>query len=221
MENIMKRRLLFMFAILMLCVPGLEGQTKKTICDSGGREKQEASMTRLFGMTAEQFEKSGLCKLSDGEYASLIAWALERGPSREGVDPHPAKRIFLEMMFEDGTPNEVKAAYLWAWKPYKDVELVDKPQADVQVAVQAYQMKTAAGRVAAVLVAAKAFRTWKVADFDGYKTLTEELAPESIGHAPPEDLATLIADQVAMIDSKVCEPLRKQYPYLETAKRRP
>lgn len=217
----MKRQLLFMFAILMLCVPALKAQPQKTICDSAGREKTEASMTRLFGMTAEQFEKSGLCKLSDGEYANLIAWTLERGPSREGVDPHPAKRIFVEMMFEDGTPSEVKAAYLRAWKPYKDVELVDKSQADVQVAVQAYQMKTAAGRVAAVLVAAKAFRTWKVADFDGHKTLTEELAPESIGHAPPEDLATLIADQVAMIDSNVCEPLRKQYPYLETAKRRP
>jgi len=217
----MKRQLLFMFVILTLCVPGLKGQTKKTICDSAGREKQEADMTRLFGMTAEQFEKSGLCKLTDSEYASLIAWTLGRGPSREAMDPHPAKRIFVEMMFEDDTPNEVKAAYLRAWKPYKDVELVDKPEADVQVAVQAYQMKTAAGRVAAVLVAAKAFRTWKVADFDGYKTLTEELAPESIGQAPPEDLATLIADQVAMIDSKVCEPLRKQYPYLETAKRRP
>jgi hypothetical protein len=82
-------------------------------------------------------------------------------------------------------------------------------------------MKTAAGRVAAVLVASKAFRTWKVANFDGYKTMTEELAPEAIGHAPPEELAALIADQVAMIDSKVFESLRTQYPYVEAAKQRP
>jgi hypothetical protein len=217
----MKRRFLFILAILTLCVPALQGQSRKTICDAAGREKNEASMTRLFGMTMEEFEKSGLCKLSDSEYASLIAWTLQRGPTREGVDPHPAKRIFVEMMFEEGIPNEVKTAYLRALKPYKDIEVVDKPQADVQIAVQAYQMKTAAGRVAAVLVAAKAFRTWRVADFDGYKTLTEELAPEAIGHAPPEELATLIADQVAMIDSKVFESLRKQYPYLETGKRHP
>jgi hypothetical protein len=57
-----------------------------------------------------------------------------------------------------------------------------------------------------------------VADFDSYKTLTEELAPEAIGHAPPEELAALIADQVAMIDSKVFESMRKQYPYVEAAK---
>jgi hypothetical protein len=216
----MKRAFLFVFASLVLCVLALAGQSRKTICDAADREKSETSMTRLFGMTTEEFEKAGLCKLSNSEYASLIAWTLQRGPIREGFDPHPAKRIFVELMFEDGVPNEVKIAYLRALKPYKDIEVVDKPQADVQIAVQAYQMKTAAGRVAAVLVAAKAFRTWRVADFDGYKTLTEELAPEAIGHAPPEELATLIADQVAMIDSKVFESLRKQYPYLEKAKRR-
>ena len=215
----MKRRFLFTLGILILCVPALEGQSRKAACDA--KKKNETSMVRLFGMTTEEFEKSGLCKLSDSEDASLIAWTLKRGPSREGVDPHPAKRIYVEMMFEEGTPKEVKTAYLRAWKPYKDVEVIDKPQADVQIAVQAYQMKTAAGRVAAVLVAAKTFRSWKVADFDGYKTLIEELAPEAIGHAPPEDLATLIADQVAMIDSKVFESLRKQYPYVEAAKRRP
>ncbi len=217
----MKRRFLFTLAILMLCVPVLEGQSRKTVCDADVKEKNEASMTRMLGMTAEEFEKSGLCRLSDSEYASLIAWTLKRGPSREGVDPHPAKRIYVEMMFEEGTPNEVKTAYLRALKPYKDVEVVDKPQADLQIAVQAYQMKTAAGRVAAVLVAAKTFRVWKVADFDGFKILTEELAPEAIGHAPPEELTSLIADQVAMIDSKVFESMRKQYPYLETAKHRP
>jgi len=217
----MKRRFLFTLGILMLCVAALEGQSRKTICDAADKEKNESSMTRLFGMTTEEFEKSGLCNLSNSEYASLIAWTLKRGPSREGVDPHPAKRIYVEMVFGEGTPNEVKTAYLRALKPYKDVEVVDKSQADVQIAVQAYPMKTAAGRVAAVLVAAKTFRAWKVADFDGYKTLTEELAPEAIGHAPPEDLATLIADQVAMIDSKVFESMRKQYPYVEAAKPRP
>jgi hypothetical protein len=217
----MKRRFLFTLAILMLCVPVLQAQSRKTICDAAGREKTETSMTRLFGMTTEQFEKSGLCKLSDSEYSSLIAWTLKRGPSREVVDPHPAKRILVEMMFGEGTPNEVKAAYLRALKPYKDVEVIESPKGDVQIAVQAYQMKTAAGRVAAVLVAARTFRTWKVADFDGYKTMAEELAPETIGNAAPEDLASLIADQVAMIDGKVFESLRKQYPYLETAKKRP
>jgi len=217
----MKRRFLFTLGILMLCVAALEGQSRKTICDATDKEKNESSMTRLFGMTTEQFEKSGLCKLSDSEYASLIAWTLKRGPSREGVDPHPAKRIYVEMVFGEGTPNEVKTAYLRALKPYKDVEVVDRPQADLQIAVQAYQMKTAAGRVAAVLVAARTFRAWKVADFDGYKMLTEELAPETIGHASPEELATLVADQVAMIDSKVFESLRTQYPYVEAAKHRP
>jgi len=33
--------------------------------------------------------------------------------------------------------------------------------------------------------------------------------------------AALVADQVAMIDSKVFAPLRKWYPYVETAKHRP
>jgi len=217
----MKRRFLFTLGILMLCVAALEGQSRKTICDAADKEKNESSMTRLFGMTTEEFEKSGLCNLSNSEYASLIAWTLKRGPSREGVDPHPAKRIYVEMVFGEGTPNEVKTAYLRALKPYKDVEVVDRPQADLQIAVQAYQMKTAAGRVAAVLVAARTFRAWKVADFDGYKMLTEELAPETIGHASPEELATLVADQVAMIDSKVFESLRTQYPYVEAAKHRP
>jgi hypothetical protein len=205
----------------MLCLPALEGQSRKTVCDADVREKYEASMTQLFGMTAGQFEKLGLCQLSDGEYANLIAWTLKRGPSRDTIDPHPPKRIFVEVMFEEGTSNEIKTAYLRALKPYKDVEVVATPQADLQIAVQAYQMKTAAGRVAAVLVASKAFRTWNVANFDGYKTLIEELAPEAIGHAPPEELAALIADQVAMIDSKVFESMRTQYPYLETAKQRP
>ena len=214
----MKRRFLFTLGILMLCVAALEGQSRKTICDAADKEKNESSMTRLFGMTTEEFEKSGLCNLSNSEYASLIAWTLKRGPSREGVDPHPAKRIYVEMVFGEGTPNEVKTAYLRALKPYKDVEVVDKSQADVQIAVQAYPMKTAAGRVAAVLVAARTFRAWKVADFDGYKMLTEELAPETIGHASPEELAALVADQVAMIDSKVFESMRKQYPYVEAAK---
>ena len=214
----MKRRFLFILGFLMLCLPALEGQSQKTICDAAVKAKNQSNMTRLFGMTAEQFEKAGLCKLSDGEYASLIAWTLKRGPSRDNVDPHPAKRIYVEIMFEQGTPDEVKTTYLRALKPYKDVEVVDNFQADVQIAVQAYPMKTAAGRVAAVLVAAKTFRAWKVADFDGYKTLTEELAPEAIGHAPPEELAALIADQVAMIDSKVFESMRKQYPYVEAAK---
>ncbi|MGD0973101.1 MAG: hypothetical protein ABR866_03370 [Candidatus Korobacteraceae bacterium] len=217
----MKRRFLFTLGILMLCVAALEGQSRKTICDAADKEKNESSMTRLFGMTTEEFEKSGLCNLSNSEYASLIAWTLKRGPSREGVDPHPAKRIYVEMVFGEGTPNEVKTAYLRALKPYKDVEVVDRPQADLQIAVQAYQMKTAAGRVAAVLVAARTFRAWKVADFDGYKMLTEELAPETIGHASPEELAALVADQVAMIDSKVFESLRTQYPYVEAAKHRP
>jgi len=217
----MKRRFLFTLGILMLCVATLEGQSRKTICDAADKEKNESSMTRLFGMTTEEFEKSGLCNLSNSEYASLIAWTLKRGPSREGVDPHPAKRIYVEMVFGEGTPNEVKTAYLRALKPYKDVEVVDRPQADLQIAVQAYQMKTAAGRVAAVLVAARTFRAWKVADFDGYKMLTEELAPETIGHASPEELAALVADQVAMIDSKVFESLRTQYPYVEAAKHRP
>jgi len=217
----MKRRFLFTLGILMLCVAALEGQSRKTICDAADKEKNESSMTRLFGMTTEEFEKSGLCNLSNSEYASLIAWTLKRGPSREGVDPHPAKRIYVEMVFGEGTPNEVKTAYLRALKPYKDVEVVDRPQADLQIAVQAYQMKTAAGRVAAVLVAARTFRAWKVADFDGYKMLSEELAPETIGHASPEELATLVADQVAMIDSKVFESLRTQYPYVEAAKHRP
>jgi hypothetical protein len=205
----------------MLCLPALEGQSRKTICDADVREKHEASMTQLFGMTTGQFEKLGLCQLSDGEYANLIAWTLKRGPSRDTIDPHPPKRIYVEVMFEEGTSNEIKTAYLRALKPYKDVEVVATPQADLQIAVQAYQMKTAAGRVAAVLVASKAFRTWNVANFDGYKTLIEELAPEAIGHAPPEELAALIADQVAMIDSKVFESMRTQYPYLETAKQRP
>jgi hypothetical protein len=217
----MKRRFLFTLGILMLCVAALEGQSRKTICDAADKEKNESSMTRLFGMTTEEFEKSGLCNLSNSEYASLIAWTLKRGPSREGVDPHPAKRIYVEMTFGEGTPNEVKTAYLRALKPYKDVEVVDRPQADLQIAVQAYEMKTAAGRVAAVLVAARTFRAWKVADFDGYKMLTEELAPETIGHASPEELAALVADQVAMIDSKVLESLRTQYPYVEAAKPRP
>ena len=217
----MKRRFLLTLGILMLCLPALEGQSRKTICDADVREKYEASMTQLFGMTAGQFEKLGLCQLSDGEYASLIAWTLKRGPSRDTIDPHPPKRIYVEVMFEEGTSNEIKTAYLRALKPYKDVEVVATPQADLQIAVQAYQMKTAAGRVAAVLVASKAFRTWNVANFDGYKTLTEELAPEAIGHAPPEELAALIADQVAMIDSKVFESMRTQYPYVETAKQRP
>jgi hypothetical protein len=217
----MKRRFLLILGILMLCLPALEGQSRKTVCDADVREKYEASMTQLFGMTAGQFEKLGLCQLSDGEYANLIAWTLKRGPSRDTIDPHPPKRIFVEVMFEEGTSNEIKTAYLRALKPYKDVEVVATPQADLQIAVQAYQMKTAAGRVAAVLVASKAFRTWNVANFDGNKTLTEELAPEAIGHAPPEELAALIADQVAMIDSKVFESMRTQYPYLETAKQRP
>lgn len=214
----MKHQFLLILAILTLCVPALQGQSRKTICDADGREKSAANMMRLFGMTAAEFEKSGICKLSDGEYASLIAWTLQRGPSRESIEPHPAKRIFVELMFGEGTPNEVKTAYLRALKPYKDVEVVEKPQADVQIAVQAYQMKTAAGRVAAVLVSARAFRSWRVADLDGYKILTEELSPEAIGHAPPEELSTLIADQVAMIDSKAFESLRKQYPYVEHAK---
>jgi hypothetical protein len=34
-------------------------------------------------------------------------------------------------------------------------------------------------------------------------------------------LAALVADQVAMIDSKVFESLRTQYPYVEAAKHRP
>ncbi len=212
----MKRRFLLTLGILLLCLPAL-GQTRKTICDAGVKEKYEASMTQLFGMTTGQFEKFGLCQLSDGEYANLIAWTLQRNPSRDTIDPHPPKRIYVEVMFEEGMSNEIKAAYLRALKPYKDVEVVAKPQADLQIAVQAYQMKTAAGRVAAVLVASKAFRTWKVANFDGYKILTEELAPEAIGNAPPDELATLIADQVAMIDTKVFEPMRLQYPYVETA----
>ena len=214
----MKHRFLLPLGILMLCLPALEAQSPKTICDAGLKVKNEASMTRLFGMTTEQFEKSGLCKLSADEYATLITWTLKRGPSRETIDPHPPKHIYVELMFEEGTSNDVKTRYLRALKPYKDVEVVDKSQADLQIAVQAYQMKTAAGRVAAVLVAAKTFRAWKVADFDGYRILTEELAPEAIGHAPPEELAALIADQVAMIDSRVFEVLRKQYPYLESAK---
>lgn len=216
----MKRRFLCILGLLVLCVPALEGQLRKTICDAGSKEKNESSMTRLFGMTTEEFEKSGLCRLSDSEYRNLIAWMLTRGPSRESVDPHPPKRIYVEMVFETGTPDEVKAAYLKALKSYKDVEVVKKPQADLQIMVQAYQMKTAAGRVAAVLVAAKTFRTWQVADFDGYKTLIEEMAPLAIGNASPEDLTALVCDQIAMIDSKAFASLRTQYPYLETAKRR-
>ena len=217
----MKCRFLLTLGILMLCVPALEGQSQKTICDAAVKEKNEAKMARLFGMTTEQFEKTGLCKLSESEYASLVAWTLKRAPSRESIDPHPAKRIYVEIMFEEGTPNDVKTTYLRALKPYKDVEVVGKPQADVQIAVQAYPMKTAAGRVAAMLVTSRTFRTWKVADFDGYKTMTEELAPEAIGHAPLEELAALIADQVAMIDSKVFDALRTHYPYVEAAKPHP
>jgi hypothetical protein len=47
------------------------------------------------------------------------------------------------------------------------------------------------------------------------------LAPEAIGHAPLEELAALIADQVAMIDSKVFDALRTHYPYVEAAKPHP
>jgi len=44
-------------------------------------------------------------------------------------------------MFEEGTSNDVKIGYLRALKPYKDVEVVDKSQADLQIAVQAYQIE--------------------------------------------------------------------------------
>jgi ATP-dependent DNA ligase len=78
-------------------------------------------------MTAGQFEKLGFCQLSDGEYASLIAWTLKRGPSRDTIDPHPPKRIYVEVMFEEGTSNEIKTAYLRALKPYKDLDVVANP----------------------------------------------------------------------------------------------
>jgi hypothetical protein len=48
----MIRRFLFTLGILMLCVPALEGQAQKTICDAGAREKNESSMTRLLGSSS-------------------------------------------------------------------------------------------------------------------------------------------------------------------------
>lgn len=197
---------------------GYVGLTK--VCPQAPKSEQDRLETiasnewNLEEMSPGDFEKMGWCKLSQDEASKLLMWHWSRMPSRiyYDTDRRANKRIYVTVLFEDGTPDIAKSTIRSALRSISDVELTDNINSDFTLDIGLLPAEVGDDhKLVGYAVTFECFTTQVSHDIQERR--------ESIYKAgwsyvwPKNDFDTQAHQSVASLDTKVFEDFRKSYPY--------
>jgi hypothetical protein len=174
----------------------------------------------LDGLGTEEFEKMGWCKLSADEALKLYQWHLSRMPSRVYYDTNNRadKRIYIQVLFEEGVPDTAKSAFRSAMRQISDVEIIDEVDADFSIDVAVLAATSVGSNAqlgyASLITCTTTEKTPGNSPVMNYEKLVDcqHFSP-SLNLMGSGAIDSTMREQVARIDTSEFEPFRKTWPY--------